>query len=180
MSQNIGIGLSRGNKWINKAIRFFGKLESGSAYYDHAFLILPRGYIVEETFSGLRIAKLSKYSGRACKVFYPTFLKEKDAEIIETEAFKQVGTYQGIYGYTKFPLFILDSIFKTYWFTQKIGTKHFKVCSTFCAWLFYKAGYAPFKIWRSLSPDRLDDMLNNNGDWEMEIWEGVKNEQFNK
>ena len=90
----------------------------------------------------------------------PTFLEAKEMKAIKIEAVKQVGTYRGIYGYTKLPLFALDATFKTYWFTKNIGLKHFKVCSQWI--MFLLKNYYKTRDWRTYSPDDIDDEFSVN------------------
>lgn len=163
----VSIGLSKSKSFVSKTIRFFGKLQTGDARYSHSFMILDDKFILEEGFFGLRVRPIKKYLDQQVLVYRPKFLSQKASDRVKEEALKQVGTYKGIYGYAKIPLFALDSVFKTYWFTKHIGVKHFKVCSQFCAYLFYKyADYDEFKNWRSLSPDGLDDFMRKKTiDW---------------
>lgn len=165
---NISIGLSRTNSWLSKTIRWFGKRHSGSANYSHAFLKVD-DMVIEETMLGLRISPYSKYNTIIHKLYTAKFLDQSEATTIRNVALGHAGTYKGVYGYTKLPLFALDALTKSYWFTSHIGVKHFKVCSQFVTWLFYKyANYKPFSKWRSYSPDRIDDELLEDPMWEIE------------
>jgi hypothetical protein len=162
---NISIGLSRDNTWISKTIRWFGKRQSGSANYSHAFLKID-DIVIEETFAGLRIKPYSKYNKIIHKLYTPKFLNEEEETTIRNTAMAQVGTIKGIYGYAKLPLFALDALTKSYWFTSHLSIKHFKVCSQWCCYLFYKyANYDKFSTWRSYSPDGIDDELRGHKMW---------------
>jgi len=161
----IKIGLVKDNKsTIGSLIRWAGKWQTGDARFNHVFLLIDDEIVIEEKYVGLRISSIDEYHKRAdlggvyFELYAPTFLGKAQKERIKIEAFKQVGTYNGIYGYTKFPLFILDSLFRTYWFTSNLSVKHFKVCSQWVCYLLYKYGcYEPFKAWRRYSPDGIDD-----------------------
>jgi len=154
----IKIGLSRRKSWISKTILFFGKRKTGSAFYSHAFLLLmEEGLVIEETFFGLRIRQYEKVYSKIPHVLYrPKFFTKEEYISIKSAALRQVGTIQGIYGYTKLPVMALDALFKTYWFSKHIGLKHFKVCSQ---WIMYllKDHYDSAKNWRTYSPDDIDD-----------------------
>ena len=161
----IKIGLVQDkNSTIGKLIRIAGKWQTGEARFNHCFLLIDDEIVIEEKFVGLRISTLDSYLDRCesgdiyLEVYEPTFLGKAQENRIHIEALKQVGTYRGIYGYTKFPLFALDSIFKTYWFTNTLGISNFKVCSQWVCYLLYKYGcYKGFKNWRRFSPDGMDD-----------------------
>lgn len=158
----IQIGLSRADTWLSKSIRWFGKRKTGDARYSHAFIKVDDD-IVESWSTGLRIRPYSAYSNIDHILYTPTFLSVSEARKIRLEALIQVGTYKGIYGFFKLPLFALDAIFKTYWFTKNVGVRSFKVCSQWSTYLFYKyAHYPHFCNWRSMSPDDIDDFCKDN------------------
>lgn len=161
------IGLSTSETLLARLIRWFGKKQTGEALWSHAFL--KKGQLViEETPWGLRIKDYSKYNGVRHILYDNVYLGSWEEDKIWAEALKQVGTYKGLYGYAKFPLFALDALFGTYWFTQNIGTRHFKVCSQFVCWLFYKWGRVDlWKKWRSMTPDAIDDFLKRSSRFEL-------------
>jgi len=161
------IGLSTSETLLARLIRWFGKKQTGEALWTHAFL--KKGQlIIEETPFGLRILDYSKFDGVRHILYDNLYLKVWEEDRIWAEALKQVGTYRGMYGYVKLPLFALDAIFGTYFFTQHIGIRHFKVCSQFITWLFYKWGRVDlWKKWRSMSPDAIDDFLKRSSRFEL-------------
>jgi hypothetical protein len=162
---NISIGLSRDNTLISKTIRWFGKHQTGDAQYSHAFLKID-DIIIEETFAGLRIKPYTKYKDITHKLYTAKFLTQDESATIRNVALGQVGTYKGIYGYASLPLFALDALTRSYWFSSRLNIKHFKSCGQWCCYLFYKyANYKSFSEWRSYSPDRIDDELRDNKMW---------------
>ena len=153
----ISIELIKSNKPIGKLIRFFGKMQTGDAQFDHVRLLIDDKYMVEETFLGLRVNDIHYKDIVKAIRYKPLFLRVGQQVEIEKAALKGVGTMQGNYGYLKIPMFALDAMFHTYWFTSHVGIQSFKVCSQWVCWLLYRQGFEPFKTWRNYSPDLLGD-----------------------
>jgi hypothetical protein len=153
--------LTHGRGLFSVMIRFFGRLASGDSKVNHAAMFIGSFgegdcYVVEAV-GRIRIERLAVYDDTPCRVWRMNGLSQDMKVAIRAKA-TSINS-QG-YGWTKLPLFVLDSLFRTYWFTQKMGITHYKVCSQFIAWAYCKAlGLDTiFGIgWRSVSPDRMDD-----------------------
>ena len=77
------------------------------------------------------------------------------------------------YAWTKIPLFALDSLFSTYFFTRTFGLSSFKVCSNLIAWAYEKeVGYKFGAVWRSISPDDIDDFCAEHPEWGL-VWDSM-------
>ena len=148
--------LSRSKTFLSKAIRFFGKLKTGSAYYSHSALVLNDSELIESLW---RVNKnpVSKYEGQDIAIWRCKFLTDEQRISIAKRAESVEG---GLYGIGKIPLFALDSVFHTYLFTRMLGVSNFKVCSNLIAWSYYKElGHDDIfgPGWRSVAPDTIDD-----------------------
>lgn len=162
--------LSCSDAWISKQIRDVGKLASGSCRVSHASLAL--GNLTEkpeciESLWKVTRSPISKYENEQIVIWRnKTLSRGKRNEI----ALKMVSIERDGYGLLKLPLFFLDAVFKTYFFTQHFGVSNFKVCSEAIAWAYEKALNKPSYFgcgWRSVSPDIIDDQCSANvKEWE--------------
>ena len=150
-----------------KAIRWFGARATGSARVNHvavyAGIINGEGCVIEEA-GKLRITPLYKYLDTPCVVYQMPVLTEAQRSAIVWQLLEPIG--QG-YGWGKIPLFALDGLFKTYFFTRFFGLTSFKVCSQAAAWAYDKVmGFDVFGInWKSATPDNIDDWCSNHDAW---------------
>lgn len=71
------------------------------------------------------------------------------------------------YGWRRFAMFSLNTLFGTKFFTRLCDDKMSQVCSSFAAWMYYAAYKIKFNgcDWRSVDPDDLDDHCSNHKDW---------------
>lgn len=183
--------LSRQNNWLSKSIRWFGKRATGSARFSHAAMAL--GHLTEkpeciEALWKVTRSPLSKYENQEIVVYR---MKNLDIGVRNEIALRAISIEQQAYGLLKIPLFALDGVFKTYFFTSHFGLSHYKVCSELAAWAYEKTfdkfkktvladlckrlgKNPPFKKgWRSISPDFLDDHCSKSPYWEILYISGV-------
>lgn len=163
--------LSYNNSWISKAIRFF-RFDKNKTRVSHAAIVVGDGLIVESLWR-IRVKEVVKYDGQGIIVYRipDTLLGTRNLDMkspmdIRKAVARHAMLFAGdSYGVMKIPLFALDSIFHTYWFTQKLGISSFKVCSELYAYCWQKFGNLNFNTdWRSASPDSLDDWFSVNGE----------------
>jgi hypothetical protein len=155
--------------WISKMIRDFGKMRSGDAQYSHTAIALGGGMCVESLWR-VRVSLMTKYDDQTIIVWRipddmilaanPGIDPLSVREAVAQQALLMAGDSYGLF---KIPLFALDSVFRTYWFTQTFGLSSFKVCSQLFAYNWSKIGNIDFGVnWRSISPDYLDDWFSMN------------------
>lgn len=162
--------LTRANTLLSKAIRWFEKKRSGDSRFSHAALALGELTTQEEVIESLiKVTRgpLSKYNGQQIIVYRMKGLTDKQRNEI---VLKAVSVEKEGYAWFKIPLFAMDSIFRTYFFTRYFGLSNFKVCSELIAWAYETVlGKKPFGLgWRSVSPDVIDDFCANGPlNWEV-------------
>lgn len=160
--------LSRQDKFFSRVIRWFGKQKTGEAGYSHAAMALGEltlePAVIESLFRVVQ-SPLTKYEGQEIVVYR---MKSIDQMTRNRIAARALSVSNEGYGVLKIPLFAMDSVFKTYWFTSTFGVSSFKVCSNLIAWSYEKVlSRLPFGIgWRSVSPDGIDDMCRISHEWE--------------
>lgn len=164
--QTADIGLSFSDSFIGRAIRYFETKRSGSARYSHAWLALGDLTIqpeVIESLSKVTRSPVQKYYGRKIIVYRNNKLTKAQCNEIGMKCAERAN--HG-YAWLKIPLFALDAMFKTYFFTSMFGISSFQVCSNLVAWAYEKVlGYEVFGVgWRSVSPDVIDDYCMANPD----------------
>ena len=155
--------LSRSNAPISRLIRWFGKKQTGNARVSHAAMAVSNKLLTESLFR-VTVGPIAKYHGQPCIVYRMVGLSDHEREMI---ALKAVSVEGKRYGWAKIPLFALDSLFRTYLFTSRVGVTSFKVCSELIAWAYEKTlAYKPFGLgWRSISPDIIDDYCSHSAYW---------------
>ena len=170
--------LTRGNGWLSRSIRWFGRRATGDCRINHTAIyagnINGRHCVIEEV-GKLRIAPLSVYEDMPCVVYQMHGLTDDQRQAILDKLLPVVGQ---AYGWGKIPLFALDSLcqgvarwFKKdatcYFFTRVFGITAFKVCSQAAAWAYDKTlGRDTFgRNWRSVSPDAQDEWCCINREW---------------
>ena len=99
------IGLSASKNFISKAIRFFGKLQTGNADRSHAFSAIGDDQIIEALWR-VRVNDMSKYQGQDIEI-YRLPLSDKERVSYRRGMLKIAGDS---YGLTKIPLHALDSV----------------------------------------------------------------------
>lgn len=150
---------------ISKTIRFFGNKKHGKARVSHASVYTRDGLVVESLVK-VRVRPIEKYHKQNLIIWRipDSMIGGKNPMDVRLNVAKAILLTAGdSYGWLKIPLFALDSIFDTYFFTSRIGISNFKVCSNLWAWGWEKVGKINFGFpWRSASPDRLDDWFLDN------------------
>jgi hypothetical protein len=166
--------LSRQNTWLSKAIRWVTSIQTGKAEYSHVACALGRGFIIEALWK-ITVGDVKKYEGQEIQVWRLP-LTDKQRRDFEHGMLLTAG---GAYGLGKIPLFALDalgtkikSVFghkePCFWFTKTFGVTNIPVCSQLAVWGLQK--HAGFEIldedgvqvnWKTVSPDRLHDLLKH-------------------
>lgn len=161
--------LSRKNTWLSRTIRKFGKIKTGSAKVSHAALCLgkltEKPEVIEALWKVIR-NPLSKYDKEQIVIFRKRGLNQAQRNEI---ALKCISVENQAYGILKLPLFALDSLTHSYFFTQTFGLSNYKVCSNLIAWAYEKAAGIKFGVgWRSVQPDTIYDFcVSKQQDWEI-------------
>lgn len=165
--------LTRSDKFVSRAIRWFGQLQTGEANWSHAAMVLD-GQSVIESLWRIRIRPIEKYKTEKY-IIYRIPIAHVDRDILHMRMQQMAGNS---YGITKIPLFALDGfaswinrlIFKApkpcFFFTKTFGVTSFQVCSQFVVYCLHHftghrlldAGGAVVD-WRTVSPDYLEDLL---------------------
>jgi len=158
--------LSRRDTWLSKSIRWFGKVKTGKAEYSHAAMALGElsltGDQVIESLWKVEMNDFSKYRNQDIVIWRHNLLTEKQRQNI---AIRAVTLHSDGYAFFKIPLFALDSVFRTYWWTRTFGFSNFKVCSNLIAWSYEKEiGNTVFGAqgWRSTDPVGLNQWCEKN------------------
>lgn len=164
--------LSRSGTWLSKAILWVQQLQSGKAEYSHAAAALSRDLCIEALWE-ITIGSVKKYADQAIQVWRIP-LTFQDRRLFEIGMLQLAG---GNYGLFKLPLFALDAfatqlgkLFKAktpcYWFTKTFNVTNLPVCSQLVVYGIHK--FTSFKFldecgilvdWKTVSPDRLQDLL---------------------
>ena len=168
------IGLSYSPNLPSKIILWFTSGHTQDAKKSHAYLMGDEELVVEPLASGkICINDVSEYENVEHSV-YRLSLTPVDKRRLK---FGIIGEVNKGYGFTKLPLFVLDSMAtkilslfgrKTpvFFFTKYFGISSFKVCSQFVVWAIHK--FTNYRLrdqngaivnWRTVSPDRLEDLL---------------------
>lgn len=159
--------LVRSGNWFGSLILWFMKLtDKDGVYFSHAAiiesnsLILQSKYTIEEVSISEAFKEWKHY-----KVIRYNNLKSDDA-------LKMVNvgkTLLGLpYGIPRFITYLLDKLFDTHKFSDKLTDSNDQICSSFVAYLYDTVlGYKFNNIsWESCDPDDIDDMVASNpGDW---------------
>ena len=166
------IGISTSNALMSKIIRFFSSWHTGKATKSHAFAFVNDELIVE-ALGKIRLNPVSSYSKETFDI-YRLPLLEEDRKNFRLNMLREVND---AYGWTKLPLFALDSIATkimsilgkkepVFFFTRYFGITSFRVCSQFVVWGLHK--FTSYRIrntkeqvvnWKIVSPDYLEDLL---------------------
>lgn len=168
--QSADIGLSSSDSFVGRAIRYFEAAQSGSARYSHAWIALgkltDKPQVIESLWKIAR-SPVGKYADQKIIVYRHKNLTRGQRNEV---ALKCVELTNHSYGTLKIPLFALDGIFRTYFFTKMFGVSSFKVCSNLVAWAYESVlGHEVFgTCWRSVTPDVIDDYCQAHPDtWEV-------------
>lgn len=170
------IGLSASDTFLSKGIRFFGKLQTGSANRSHAFAGIHRQQIIEALVR-VRIDDYTKYHGQDFEL-WELPLTAEDRNNFHDGMTKTAGDS---YGWGKIPLHAADStasFLRNFWrkkedrkpvffFTAKLGVTAFKDCSQLTVWGLHH--FTDYRLldenrkevnWKTVSPDYLQDLLH--------------------
>lgn len=197
-SCSVGLERVQNNNKIGKAIQFFERLGDrphrwnpfvlGEAKHGHALLLENVSQLIEtHILQGVRKRPIDVYTEATLEVYQPKFLTVVTQHNMVKIANYMIGQR---YGASKIPLHALDSIFKTYWFTDKLGITSFMDCSNMIGWLYKhtptvhvtdmelydiatrKMESHPQQLnyefgckWQSLVPDKLFDFVEDSNDW---------------
>jgi len=193
------IGLQKADSAIGKVIVFFERLRDrpngwnpfklGEASKSHVFILTDGSNLIEtHMFQGVRSKPYFLYDKKDIELYMPTFIND----IIKKNMVSILRYVVGdSYGWGKLPLHALDGIFKTYWFTKKMGISNFKDCTNLAGWIYkvtptektnpivlYKIAKGKYDSpkalnyefgckWQSLQPDKQNDFIKNNPrNWE--------------
>jgi hypothetical protein len=166
------VGFSRGSGIISKVILFFTSMQTGAAYWSHVYGHIAKGKIIEAVHK-TKINDARKYEGQEIAV-YRLPLTEVDQRAFDYGARRIAGR---AYGWLKLPLFAADAIATfalglmghqqpVYFFTSAFGIFHLPVCSQLYVYILHKFTNARIADetgnpvpWRTVSPDRLEDLL---------------------
>lgn len=164
--------LTASNGFLSKAIRFFGKLQTGSARYSHAAMYIDQGLIIE-SLTRVRINKIEKYDNQKCIVWRLKDYSDDTRVRVSNRAILKAGNG---YAWLKIPLFALDAISTKVanvfrkkdkpvtFFTSRLGVSSDDVCSIYWAETWKEETNHNFGInVKSVSPDYLDDYMEKNG-----------------
>jgi len=165
------------SKWIGGSIiRFFTSLITKDAWATHVGGAVNSSRAIEALYSGTRICKLKKYDWPRVEVeVYRLMLTDEKKEQFRIGA---KALRNRAYGWTKLPLFFLDSIATVitklfgkknpiFFFTRRFSLFNIPVCSQLYVYILHK--YCDFYIldgngsrvnWRIVSPDYLHDLLS--------------------
>lgn len=166
------IGLSTGDAFISRAIKFFTSWQTGNATKSHAFGSVG-GRLIVEALGKIRVNSIEKYEDSVFDV-YRLPLNEADRDSFELNMLREV---QSGYGWFKLPLFALDGVTTAisrifgrvdpvFFFTRYFGVTSFRVCSQYVVWGLHK--FTAYRLknsnnevvhWRTVSPDYLEDLL---------------------
>lgn len=162
------IGLTASKSFLSKAIRFFGRLQTGSADRSHAFSCIGDDQLIEALVR-VRIHDLNKYKDQDVEI-YRLPLVDEDRRNFRRGMLKIAGDS---YGWGKIPLHAMDSLASVFarkpvfFFTAKFGVTAFKDCSQLT--VFGLHHFTKYRLldgnhkevrWVSVSPDYLQDILN--------------------
>lgn len=156
--------LTRSPSVLSRIIRLAGIRRTGEARVSHAAIAL--GNMIKppscvEALWTVTISPLRKYLDQEIVVWRLSALSRLSRERI---AIKALTRCNRLYAPLKLPLFLLDSIFRTYFFTRTFGITNYQVCSELFAWAVEKVtNEKAFGIgWRSVQPDTIDDWCREN------------------
>lgn len=164
--------LSRTGTWLSKAIRFVTALQTGNSEYSHAAMVTNEDLCIEALWE-ITISDLKKYKGKQIQV-WRLDLSEMDRRDLVHGLYQLAGQNYGIF---KLPLFAMDAAFTQisklwgakkpcYWFTEKLGITNLPVCSQLVVYALHK--FTEYRLvdeslttvnWKTVSPDRLQDLL---------------------
>ncbi len=169
------IGLSSSNDWVAKGIRFFTSLHTGKAVKSHAWAAVGDGLLIE-SLANIRINQIEKYDN---PVFTELTIYRIPLTENERHSFRKnmmLKAAEG-YGWTKLPMFALDSIVTAisrlfgrkkpvFFFTSHAKIFSIPVCSQLVVYGLNK--FTSYRIldvwgnkveWRVVSPDYFEDLL---------------------
>lgn len=163
----VKIGFVKGDSWISKSIRWFGKAQTGGARFNHVFFIFDEQFTVEALFKGLRSRNFHEaYDKEKVLVYDIPSITEGEATDLKIACLKDLGKFKSIYGYFKLPLMASDGLLSlarrkpTFFFSRVFSTKWFPICSHFVSRMLYREGHMKlFKDWKKFSPDLMDDLM---------------------
>lgn len=161
--------------FISRGINFFQTLHSGEAEYSHTALVYDKNACSEQLWRTTR-SDMAKYDNAAQKVsVWRIPLSEREREKLR----KGIDAYESkVYGITKIPLFMADSLVTSvkrmfgrkdpcFFFTRVVGISNIPVCSQYAVRMIHKHTKYRFRNkegkrvnWRKMSPDYLDDLLH--------------------
>ena len=150
--------------------KFFGKIKTGSAKFTHCGFIIDDILTVEALLRGVRSRDFKKvYAKSRIIVFKLPGIPGENHEKLRIELQTMVGKLTSLYGFFRLPFQMGDAIVSyfrkkpTFFFTKIFKSKWFPICSYLVGWCLYKYGNvtlkALFKLWRSLSPDDIIDII---------------------
>ena len=155
--------LTRSDTLLSRIIRWAGKKRTGAARVSHAAmalgdLVVPASCV--ESLWRVEVSPLSKYDGQEMIVWRLIDMTDEERERMAVRALTQCNMSYDVF---KILLFLLDCLFRTYFFTRLFGISNYKVCSNLIAWAREKENGRKFGIgWRSVQPDTIDDWCRRN------------------
>lgn len=168
------IGLSTSTSWLSKLIIWAESGHTGNATKSHAFIMVDVDLLVEPLASGkICVNNIEKYAKETFDIRRLP-LDDEDREALRVNVIREVNR---AYGFTKLPLFLLDSAITKisslfgrkepiFFFTKYFGLSSFVVCSQFVVWAIHKFTKFRFRDkngkiidWKIASPDYLEDLL---------------------
>lgn len=164
--------LSSNKSWLSKTIRFFEKLQTGSAEYSHVAFVLDGVHVVE-ALTRVRINYIEEFLDRVIEIWRVP-LDETDQQSFKDSMMLLAGNE---YGWFEIPLFALDGVCSAvsrlfgrkdpvFFFTKRAGIFNIQVCSQLGVYGFNK--FTKYRFldadhkevpWRTVSPDYFQDLL---------------------
>jgi hypothetical protein len=149
--------------WI---LRFFQK---DQVFFNHCILVANNKFGIEAATAGIQYCDLKEKmeSAEAFKLIRCKCISNAKKESIVKSTRKLVGLS---YGFKRLILQLLDQMFRTDFFTCKLGDNRCQVCSSLIAWAYYTRCKIRFNgiDWQSCEPDDIDDFSEKRPDlWEI-------------
>lgn len=141
-------------------------LERG--YPTHAFLVLPRGYIIEAQPGGAVISRIDRYMGRAV-IYSKLPLTDEQRAAVPADACKYAGVPYSFAGYVYLALWRLHV--RPQWLRDRIQSTGHQICSQLCDQILSDVGFHLFndgRLPQDVTPGQLFRLLDMNDwvDWE--------------
>jgi hypothetical protein len=148
--------------------RFMDLFQSDPVYWGH-ILIAKNNQTCWEAALTVRESDIESIlsKNKHWKAVRKKDLTDMQKDLMRIEAISLLGLR---YGFWRVVLQFFDHVFNTNWFTSRDEDKYLQVCSSYAAWMYYRAcGYEFNDVdWESCEPDDIeDDQLAHPEIWEV-------------